>query len=171
MTRTWIEWLPNRQGFVARHDTPPPDMETRTMRGDDGRERQTLMRASNGNMIQDTREFFLLVDGQPFVLPCTSTKHTFARQWQTFFKQFRHPKTNDVMPAFSRKYRLTTIPASNAIGKWFGLKFQDEGWVKKSEYEAAKALCLAVRKGERKAESPDAKHEESGTGDGAEIPF
>ena len=171
MTRTWIEWLPNRQGFVARHDIPPSDMETRTICGDDGRERQTLMRASNGNMIQDTREFFLLVDGQPFVLPCTSTKHTFARQWQTFFKQFRHPKTNDVMPAFSRKYRLTTIPASNAIGKWFGLKFQDEGWVKKSEYEAAKALCLAVRKGERKAESPDAKHEESGTGDGSEIPF
>jgi hypothetical protein len=171
MQRTWIEWLPNRQGFVQRHDAPPIDMKTSTERDDSGREKTILKREGNGNIIQDTREFFLLVDGQPFVLPCTGTKHTFARQWNTFYKQFHHPKTGDVMPAFSRKYRLTTIPASNAIGKWFGLKFQDEGWVKKSEYEAAKALCIAVRKGERRAESPDAKHEESGASEGAEIPF
>jgi len=171
MQRTWIEWLPNRQGFVARHDNPPSDMETRKERDDSGREKTILVRGENGNIIQDTREFFLLVNGQPFVLPCTGTKHTFARQWNTFYKQFTHPKTGDVMPAFSRKYRLTTVPASNAIGKWFGLKFQDEGWVKKSEYEAAKQLCLAVRKGEKRAETPDARHEESGTGDGSEIPF
>ena len=171
MTRAWIEWLPNRQGFVARHDTPPSDMKTSIVRGDDGRERQALVRGVNGNIIQDTREFFLLVDGQPFVFPCTGTKHTFARQWNTFFKQFLHPKTGGIMPSFSRKYRLTTIPSSNAIGKWFGVKFQDEGWVKKSEYEAAKTLCLAVRKGEKRAEAPDARHEETGTGDGAEIPF
>jgi hypothetical protein len=145
-------------------------MKTSKERDDSGREK-TVLKRDNGNIVQDTREFFLLVGGQPFVLPCTGTKHTFARQWNTFYKQFTHPKTGDVMPAFSRRYRLTTIPASNAIGKWFGLKFQDEGWVKKSEYDVAKALCIAVRKGERRAESPDARHEETGTGSDAEIPF
>jgi hypothetical protein len=172
MARSWIEWLPNRQGFVARHDNPPPDMESRKERDDSGRERTILVRGENGNIIQDTREFFLLVNGQPFVLPCTGTKHTFARSWNSFFMQFRHPQTGEVMPAYSRKYRLITIPASNAVGKWFGLKFQDEGYVQsRTEYDAGKALCMAVRKGEKRAESPDAKHEESGTGEGAEIPF
>src|SRR5215469_6642375 len=50
MVRTWIEWLPNRQGFVGRHDEPPPDLTTKMVRGDDGRERQILMRDSNGNI-------------------------------------------------------------------------------------------------------------------------
>jgi hypothetical protein len=170
MQRAWIEWLPNRQGFVQRHDAPPIDMKTSIVRDDSGREKQVLMRGENGNIIQDTREFFLLVGGQPFVFPCTGTKHTFARQWNTFFKQFKHPQTGDFLPSFTRKYRLSTIPASNAIGKWFGLKFQDEGSVSLAEYQAGKTLCLDVRAGRRKAESPDAKHEESATGE-SEIPF
>jgi hypothetical protein len=171
MQRSWIEWLPNRQGFVARHDAPPRDMVSSIVRDDSGREKQVLVRGDNGNIIQDTREFFILVDGQPYVLPCTGTKHTFARQWNTFYKQFRHPKTGGFMPAFSRKYRLTTVPASNAIGKWFGLKFQDEGYVTKREYDEAKAFYTAVKKGEKKAEAPLAGgHAEEGGGD-SEIPF
>ena len=154
MTRTWIEWLPNRQGFVARHDAPPADMVEKLVRDESGREKSTLVRQGNGNIIQDTREFFLLCDGQPYDLPCTGTKHTFARQWQTMFHQFRHPKTGAVMPAFSRRYRLVTVPMSNAVGKWFGLKFQDLGYVDKPAYDLAKSFYLAVKRGEKKAEAP-----------------
>jgi hypothetical protein len=168
MFRTWIEWLPNRGGFVARHDSPPEDMTNRIIRDDNGREKQILVRSGTGNLIQDTREFYLLVDGQPYVLPCTGTKHTFARQWQTMFHQFHHPKTNDIMPAFARKYRLSTVPQSNAIGKWFGLKFEDMGFVTLPEYNAAKAFYTAVKKGEKKAEAPMASHGETSTDD---IPF
>ena len=75
------------------------------------------------------------------------------------------------MPSFSRKYRLTTIPSSNAIGKWFGVKFQDEGWVTKAEYDRAKTLYIEVKEGKKRAETPDARHEESGSGEGSEIPF
>jgi hypothetical protein len=170
MVRTWIEWLPNRQGFVARHDSPPPDMKTMTVRDDNGREKPILVRGNNGNIIQDTREFYLMVDGQPYVLPCSGTKHTFARQWQTMFHQFRHPKTNDVMPAFSRKYKLTTVPASNAIGKWFGLQFNLLGFVTKREYDAAKSLYLAVKRGEKRAEAPVSGDGEAQTEVG-DIPF
>jgi hypothetical protein len=170
MQRTWIEWLPNRGGFVNRHDAPPLGMKTSKIRGDDGREKQILILNESGNIIQDTREFFLLIDGQPYVLPCTGTKHTFARQWNTFYKQFRHPKTGDFLPSFSHKYRLSTIPVSNALGKWFGLKFQDEGFVNKAEYDVAKALCLAVRKGEKKGEAP--VHDFTTSSDSVdEIPF
>jgi hypothetical protein len=170
MSRSWIEWLPNRQGFVARHENPPPDMNTRKERDDNGREKAVLFREGNGNIIQDTREFFLLVNGQPYVLPCTGTKHTFARQWNTYFKQFKNSQTNDFLPSFIRKYRLTTVPASNAIGKWFGIKFQDEGFVSKPEYDLARSLCLDVRAGKKKGESPDARHEEPVGGE-SEIPF
>jgi len=169
MLRAWIEWLPNRQGFVARHADPPPDMDSQKIRGDDGREREALVRSGNGNIIQDTREFFLLIDNQPFVFPCTGTKHTFARSWNTHFRQIFHPKTGKVMPSFSRKYLLTTVPVSNAIGKWFGVTFKDLGYITKSEYERGKALYLEVQSGKKRAESPDAKHEESGTE--SEIPF
>jgi hypothetical protein len=167
MVRTWIEWLPNRGGFVARHDIPPQDMVTKLVRGDDGRERSVLQRES-GNILQDTREFYVIEHGFPYVLPCTGTKHTFARSWQSMFHQFRHPKTGKIMSAFTRKYRLTTVPMSNAVGEWFGLKFQDMGEVTISEYNEAKAFYYAVKKGEKKAEAPveGAEHTEGG-----EIPF
>jgi hypothetical protein len=86
------------------------------------------------------------------------------------FHQFRHPKTNDVMPAFSRKYKLTTVPASNAIGKWFGLQFNLLGFVTKREYDAAKSLYLAVKRGEKRAEAPVSGDGEAQTEVG-DIPF
>jgi len=114
MQRTWIEWLPNRQGFVTRHMAVPEDLETRVMRGDDGRERNVTVRGGNGNILQDTREFYLLVEAgdswQPYVFPCAGTKHSFAKQWQSRYHQFRHPRTKQVLPSFSRKYLLTTVP-------------------------------------------------------------
>src|SRR5215472_2902560 len=58
MQRAWIEWLPNRQGFVTRHDAPPVGMKTSTIRDDSGREKQVLVTYA-GNIIQDTREFIL----------------------------------------------------------------------------------------------------------------
>lgn len=169
MNRTWIEWMPNRGGFVARHEKPPQDMITQMVRGDDGREKPVLVRDGTGNIIQDTREFYILVDGSwPYVLPCTGTKHTFARQWETMFHQFKHPKTNKVMPAFSRRYKLTTVPQSNALGKWFGLKFEDQGFVSKAEYDGAREFSLAVKKGEKKAEAPIDGSESTSSDD---IPF
>jgi hypothetical protein len=151
MVRCWIEWLPNRQGFVRRHTTPPEDMAEKTIRDDNGREKVVMVRP-NGNSIQDTREFYLLCDGEPYVLPCTGTKHTFARKWQTLFQKFKHPTTGQVLPAFARRYKLTTIHMQNAVGKWFGLEYADLGFVKKAEYEKAKAFYQAVKRGEKVAD-------------------
>jgi hypothetical protein len=164
MIRRWIEWLPNRGGFVARHDAPPRDMVSKIIRGDDGRERSVLVR-ENGNIIADTREFYIIVDEDPYVFPCSSTKHTFARQWQTMFHRFKHPKTGSIMPAFARRYRLQTVPASNALGKWFGLKFEDVGISSIQEIRLGIAFSEAILKGERKAEAP------IDGGDKEDIPF
>jgi hypothetical protein len=165
MFRTWIEWLPNRGGFVARHNEPPGDMVARTIRGDDGSEREVMMRG-NGNLVVDTREFYIMVDGDPYVFPCSSTKHTFARSWQTMFHRFKHPTTGKILPAFAHKYRLSTVPQSNVKGKWFGLKFEDAGTSSLVELKAAIAFSNAIVTGERKAEAPIA----SGESD-KDIPF
>ena len=165
MNRVFIEWMPNRQGFVARHEEQPTDAMSQKVRGDDGRERSVVVRG-NGNIIVDTREFYILVDGDPYVLPCSSTKHTFARQWQTMFHRFKHPTTNRIQPSFARVYKLTTIPASNAVGKWFGLKFEDTGETTVKDIKTAIAFRDAVLKGERKAEAPI-----DGGREPEEIPF
>jgi hypothetical protein len=165
MIRTWIEWLPNRGGFVARHPEPPTDMVAKTIRTDDGNEREVMMRG-NGNLIVDTREFYLMVDGDPYVFPCSSTKHTFARSWQTMFHRFKHPTTGKILPAFAHRYRISTVPQSNVKGKWFGLKFEDAGASSLVELKAAIAFSDAIVKGERKAEAPIASGESKD-----DIPF
>lgn len=155
MQHSWVEWQPGRQGFVARHPSMPDDVEHRMVRDDSGRERPTLVR-SNGNVIQENRDFFLLFEGQPFLMPCTSTFHTFAKEWNTYFGQIRYPAvTGPTLPAYARRYRLTTITAGNAFGKWFKPKFQDLGWVTvAAEYAAAKSLNDIVRRGMARVEIP-----------------
>jgi hypothetical protein len=153
MVRCWLEWLPGRQGLVGRHNKPPGDIEIKTIR-DGGYERQSLVRSTNNNLVQDTREFYLLVDGAPYMLPCYGSRHTFAREWQTFFQNFRPPRTPDVMPSFARKYRLHTVPAANAMGHWFTVKFEDRGYVSTAEYTEARALNDIVERGAQRAELP-----------------
>jgi hypothetical protein len=155
MTRTWLEFLPNRGGYVTQHDQPPADMESRISHDDSGNEKIVQVRRSNNNVIQDTRQFALLIDGQPYSLGCAGTKHTFARQWQTHFHQLRHPQTNGVLPVWAHKYLLTSIPVSNARGqRWFGLKFTDLGPVTLAEYNAGKRLAEIVARGSLRVETP-----------------
>jgi len=169
MVHTWIEWRPNRGGFAGRHEAEPADCQDQLVRGDDGKERKIRVRKSNGNTVQETREFYIMVNDRPYVLPCSGTKHTFARQWQTMFHQFTNPKTGGVLPAFARKYHLSTIPASNASGDWFALKFEDLGFVPLAQYTKAKVFYEQVKRGEKRAEAP-IQGAEGGAVDG-DIPF
>lgn len=169
MIHTWIEWRPNRGGFAGRHDAEPSDCQDQMVRGDDGKERKIRVRKSNGNTVVETREFYLMVNGRPYVLPCAGTKHTFARQWQTMFHQFINPKTGKVMAAYARKYHLSTIPASNTSGDWFALKFEDLGFVPLAQYNQAKTFYEQVERGEKRAEAP-IEGAEGGVQSG-DIPF
>jgi hypothetical protein len=146
MLHSFIEWAPARGGFVARHDHQPRDAVASFSTTEGGYQRRSLVRP-NGNEIEHNREFFVLVEGAYYLLPLKSTGHKFAREWQTMFHQFRHPKTGKVMPSFARKYRLTTKPRANAMGRWFGFQFADEGFVSVDEYQAAQALNNIVEQG------------------------
>ena len=91
----------------------------------------------------------------PYVFPCKSTLHTFARAWNTHFQQLRHPETGKVLPSFYHRYRLTTVPTDNVKGKWFTVKFDDLGPVEtRAEYDAAERLCDLVERGVARTEKP-----------------
>jgi hypothetical protein len=102
--------------------------------------------------VQQAREFYILVDGKPYVLSFHGSGHTTARKWQSHFYQFKHPKTGDILPSYARKYLLTTVAQSNALGRWFGVKFEDRGFVSKAEYEVARELHKIIARGAYRVE-------------------
>jgi hypothetical protein len=118
MRRVFIEWRPNRQGFVAEHAEMPADAVPKIIFDGDGKQREKLVRSS-GNILEETRQFYLLLDGMPYVLPCAGTKNTFAKKWNDYFKQLRHPKTGGGLPSYIHKYRCP-IATHWAIGSACG---------------------------------------------------
>ena len=154
MREAFLEWRPGRGGFVARHEQEPGDLKTQISK-EGGREKEIKVRASNGNVIEDHREIYLLIDRSPFVLSCHSTQHTFAKTWNGYLRQLKDPRTGLELPSFAHHYRLRTIPTSNALGNWFGLVQDDLGWVaSRADYDKARALALIVAGGGQRVEAP-----------------
>jgi hypothetical protein len=140
INRVYVEWKPNRGGFVARHDYMPDDVEL-IDQGD--RFFPRLIRKSTKNVIEETRQIFLLVGDEPCMLPCTGTKHQFAKELNQHFKTHRD-EDGRVFPPFVRKYRFTTVPEKNSLGSWFGLRFEDLDYTTAEECQAALALARTI---------------------------
>ena len=86
-SKDWVEWRPNREGFVTRHPERPADAEQVTEEGEDGGERQVWKRP-NGNYVVETRYHvgFVHRDGkppEPYTIPLSSTGHTVSKMWTT----------------------------------------------------------------------------------------
>jgi hypothetical protein len=148
MKRYSIEIGPDRI-FVGRHDVLPADAKP-------AREgNRPVHRRANGNLLEDVREFALVCEGENYLLSCRGTSHTFARRWQTLLHSQLHPKTRRVLPSFASKYKLTTVPAHNLQGNWYGLKVELIGRVTDAaEYTAAKTLNRIITSGAYAAEDP-----------------
>jgi hypothetical protein len=134
----FMEWLPNRQGYAGRHDQEPGDVEV-----DYDGSRPIRIRSSNRNIIEETKELFLLIEEQPYLMPCTSTKIPFVKALNAYCGQFHHPK-GGVLPSFAKRYLIRTVSTSNQKGHWFKPRFTDHGWVSEQEYAEAKALNAIV---------------------------
>jgi hypothetical protein len=156
MERQWVEFRPSRGGFVASHAEPPGDAVKDDIY-EDGRTKTVLMRSTNKHIIQDTRALFILVEGSPFVLGCTSTMHTFAKELNGDMRNRLHPETGQVLPSFLHKYKLVTTPVSNALGRWFGLRFAYVGPTSPTEYIAGRQLHQVVMNGRARVEAPTSR--------------
>jgi len=158
-SRAFIEWRlrENGGGFVREHK-PDPALLTDTMR--DEKNRDIL---PNGNQINDTRTFYVLVlddDGlpSPAVLTMTSTQIKKAKQWMMQQNLLKLRSANGAAytpPMFASKWSVTTVPESNDKGSWMGWKFEHAGYLDgptDPAYVAARDFHKSVASGETRVD-------------------
>ncbi len=152
----WVEWLPERGGYVTQHQDRPPESKE-TIRIVEGRDKK-FWEMPNGNIVVETRYHYLLFQGRPFVLPLSSTGHTASRVWMALMNGFRYPSGKKA-DGWSRKYLLTTVPVTKAQFNWFSLKVQDLGWVSGDEFKTGQSLYESIISGEKVAATEEASRE------------
>lgn len=184
-----IEWLPERGGFVARHDIELMKVEKGkvTFVGDlaDVKEVQDpknpdrkIYARENGNAIVETRchAGYVYEEGfmpMPFIINLSSTGHTFSKQWM-FLMNSQTYKGKQVDKSWVFLYRMKTTLKKNNKGSWYmytAIKERGVGFLGTDkedkvqgakEYNLGKSLFEAMIAGTMKAETPIADAE---TGD------
>lgn len=127
--KCWIEWRPNRGGFVARHKERPADAEQKAL--DPQKPDRLSWVLPSGNIVQESREHVVLILDKydtptPFVIPMTGSNHTASRAWMGLMNRKKTPKGNKAA-SFAYKYLIKTIAKSNDDGDWYGYVVEDTG--------------------------------------------
>jgi hypothetical protein len=129
-SKCWLEWMPDRGGFVGRHDKRPAEAEGIPDPKDPKRIVWTM---PNGNTVQESREFACLVLGVgdklfgeaiPAVFSFTGSDHTSARAWMSLCNRKRTPKGAKAS-LYEYTYLLKTVAKSNDKGDWYGKIAED----------------------------------------------
>jgi hypothetical protein len=122
--RAYIEWKPNRGGFVRDHGNNGSIL-------DQCEQDQATFKHINseGNEIVTTAEYFLfMLDDaggyETALLSMSGSQLKKSRRWNSMMSQLKLPKpdkTGYFNPAmFYTCYKLTTCPEENDLGSWFG---------------------------------------------------
>lgn len=175
--KVYIEWQPNRGGFVAIHgaSTPLKD-QTKLIPNSDGKEIPTL---ENGNQLVETNQHYVLVVGadgtfEPAVIAMSSSALKASRQLNTLIKRVMIPgKNGPFNPAsYYNHFKLSTAARTNDKHSWSSWKIENLGPVPSNDlYLAGKSLEQAVNAGQVRV-----KQEQMGDGAVAaavedEIPY
>jgi len=165
-----VEWMPDRCGFVGRHDISClPNVATKkgwtgTLNDvkeihDDERPNAPprYVRSSNNNEIVETRYFVgnvFFEDGRqplPFVIPLSSTGHSFGKQWMFLQNSQALPDGTPIDKSWVVLYRLRTVMKTNSQGSWYMYTVQKERLINSmQEYELGATLNKAFASGEKK---------------------
>lgn len=165
--RAYVKWAPRETGggFMGELDPGDPAIKntTRNAKGEDI--------DAEGNIIQDTRMFYLLiihpVTGLPVpaILSLASTQLKKARQWMTKMNNIKLEGKKGLFtpPSYSHIYKLTTIGEENAKGKWKGLKVETEGPITDADlYATAKEFHTTIKAGGTRPAYDEATKEDGG---------
>jgi len=152
----FVEWKPERQGFVAAHPTRPADCRQQPVDPNDEDSRWQWERP-NGNYVEDTCYVYGLINMEhPYVIPLSSTGYRVARDWNTDMRNRKH--NGQPLPVFGTIYRLKTAFRSNAKGNWFLLTFEFVPELPTAEQiQRGLELFKAVGSGQQKAEAEEAQ--------------
>jgi hypothetical protein len=179
--RAFIEWRlrENGGGFVKEHK---PSLELLASCIRDEKNRDIL---PNGNQINDTRTFYVLVlddedTPSPAVITMTSTQIKKAKQWMMQQNLLKLKGSAGVYtpPMFSSKWVVSTVPESNEKGSWMGWKFEHAGYLAGATdpiYVAAREFHRSVTAGETRVDMSKADQGvasgDIGPGPGDEVDF
>lgn len=151
-TKCWIEWMPDRGGFVARHHDRPTQARLVPREGDDGRIRN-VWEMPNSNVVNESREFsgFVKNGGKllPYTIPLSGSGHMVGRNWMTSIGNQRTPSGKEA-PLWAYWWRLRTKLRTVGENSWFSYEVtRDEPITTLEERDLAKALNEAFARGEK----------------------
>ena len=166
-TKKYIEWVPLGSGGGFVRDDHPASILGECKKNDS---RQFIL--PNGNEIQETAQYFLLLvedEARPeqVLLSCTSTQLTFARRWNTMLRTATVDNAageSVLATMFAYVYRLSTGMLSNNMGSWHGLSVNLEKHTPLPLARVARDFMVAARAG-------DVNVKQEAAADGDDIPF
>lgn len=155
--KKYIEWLPNRGGFVAAHEagTNLKD-QVKMVKSPEGKEVPTL---PNGNSLIETNQHYALIVGkdgsfEAVIIPMTSSALKASRIWNSLQKKvvLQNSKGQHFTPAsYYSTYKLTTKAKTKDKYSWYTWSVEPAGPTPSAElYAAAKAFEKAVAGGKIK---------------------
>jgi len=150
--KVFIEWKPNRGGFVAIHpaNTPLRD-QIKMVKNSEGKDVPTL---PSGNNLIETDQHYVLVlkrDGsfEAAVIAMSSSALRESKKWNTFVEQvtLRDANGKPFKPArFYGKYKITTKARAKDSYSWATWAIEPAG-VNTTHYQEAKGFFSAVKGG------------------------
>lgn len=154
--KEWLEWLPNRGGFVGRHDKRPREA---VQVEDPQRKGRMLWRLPNGNDVVETRFYagYIWRPGEeralPYIVPFKGTGHSVARGFMNQINAKFEAGGERPDPSWLHVYQLTTTYRENDAGNWFLLQVGYVGPVtSEEEYDRGAKLNAAFASGAVKAQ-------------------
>ena len=157
--RNFLEWLPERKGLAAVHDTS--EILSKVVRSDKGQDY-----LENGNLLATTANHYVLIlDGQggfnQAIIAFGGSQLKKSKKWNSIMSGLKiRTKDGNVFtpPTFSHKYTLTTVVEQNDQGSWYGWDVamneqlgSDDSFI----YSAAKQFSQNVNSGSIKTAGED----------------
>ena len=155
--RSFLEWKPNRGGFVAEYNVPDGEaLLAKCTKNDKNRDI-----TPDGNELVDTRTHYVLVvdadgDTQSAAICMSMTQTKKSKQWMTAMDKLRKHTADGraYRPAmFASVFNVFTVPESNDQGSWYGWKIKHLNFLDENNpahqqlFKAGKAFRDAVKGG------------------------
>lgn len=138
--RVYIEWRPNRGGFVGYHT--PENAERLTVDHTFGN-----WKTKDGNILQETYAYMVLIAGHEkeglCVLSLASSSLKTAREWNRLMTTHVMPDGKRALPYYL-VWELGTEYMKNDKGSWYRPSVKFVGYITEGQYGAAKQERLAL---------------------------
>lgn len=148
----WVEWLPDRGGYVNSYDreSPPEDM---VEEDDDGKR---IFLRKNGHEMVETGYYagYVYREGHPaeqFVISLSSTGHKFRKQFMSMMNR-KVNSNGEPASVYTSLYRLTTQYNSKGDWNWYTWSVKDHAWATPEQVIAAKRLYKQLASGAKTME-------------------